>query len=104
MNEMAAGGRVSQSGRHMIEQVKVYGERNTGTSFARALIKNNFVVEMLSGNVLAESSLEERRAVSIRLDEEDWLIKAIVHDRMNTLANDKLLPATLGWKHMSPPV
>lgn len=88
----------------MITHVKIYGERNTGTTFVRSLLNRNFDFEMLAGNVQGDETPEDRKEIARDLREYDWLIKMIVFDRMSAMANEKVLPETLGWKHMSPPV
>jgi hypothetical protein len=91
------------SGKSKIEQVKIYGERNTGTTFLRDLINRNFITTMLRGG--GGGDLRANRGqVSKALKGKDWLIKAIVLDRVETIANRQEMEATLGWKHMSPPI
>lgn len=88
----------------MIMSVKIYGERNTGTTFVRSLIKSNFEVGMLGGSLADEATVEGRKNALALLEGYDWAIRTAVMERLNSAANVAALPATLGWKHMSPPI
>jgi len=84
-----------------IEQVKIYGERNTGTRFLQTLMKRNFVATILDGTASTEER-ETRKELVKNLDE--WLITMIVKDRFEAHANKRLVSESFGWKHTNPPI
>jgi hypothetical protein len=85
-----------------IEQIKLYGERNTGTQFLRRLLRKNFTATSLNG---AANNDEKLRRKELVRGIDDWLIGMIIMDRFDTHANDtRWVPENFGWKHTNPPV
>ncbi|MBV9571351.1 MAG: hypothetical protein JO056_08930 [Alphaproteobacteria bacterium] len=85
-----------------VAQIKLYGERNTGTNFLEHLLRNNFTQPLLEGTANKQEKKQRRQMVK-PLDGK--LIAKIVKDRFDTRAsNVRLLPEGLGWKHTSPPL
>lgn len=86
----------------LIEQFKLYGERNTGTGFLHGLVKKNFTLSSLSGAANDDEKRRRRQAVK---GIDDWVIGRLVKDRFDTHANNtRLVRETFGWKHTNPPV
>jgi hypothetical protein len=93
-----------------IEQIKIYGERNTGTHFINDLIAKNFVVPLLPSS---PETMHPRKKKVIAARERflshvrkngQQLYRHVVADRYNDLANRRYLPKTFGWKHTLPPL
>jgi len=85
-------------------RLKIYGERNTGTTFLRELMKRNFAVSMLSGTPWAREGHDARDKVADEFQHHPSWTKKLVRDRFSDLINRKHMNDTLGWKHMYPPI
>ncbi len=86
-----------------VTHVKIYGERNTGTGFTKDLFRRNFRLALFGA---APERVEPAKLHDIvkQMRDYDWLVKRIVYDRFTAQANRKHMRATLGWKHMHPPL
>jgi len=90
-----------------IEQVKIYGERNTGTRFLHELIQRNFEVRLLSPEAASREHADLiRTELGGKLPSglQGRLIRRIILNRLHDLENNRKVAATLGWKHTRPPV
>lgn len=84
--------------------MKIYGERNTGTTFLRNLMNKNFEIENVIGTPLNLVDDEAKAEFSASTEALPAWAKKLVRDRFAEEANRKHLKETLGWKHMAPPV
>lgn len=73
-----------------IEQVKIYGERNTGTRFVKALVRLNFLTSILEGGVNAEERAK-RRVLTRGLGDSQTAM--LVEDRFETEVHPRLVVA-----------
>jgi hypothetical protein len=85
-------------------RVKIYGERNTGTTFLRNLMNKNFEIENIIGTPLNLVEDEAKAAFTASTENLPAWARKLVRDRFAEEANRKHMRETLGWKHMSPPV
>jgi hypothetical protein len=101
------GGKASSSPQasssSQIERIKIYGERNTGTRFLQELLRTNFAVPQLHGGAGDRQSQAARERAIRDLKDYKGILRKLVIDRLADLGNERALPRTLGWKHMSPP-
>src|SRR5262249_53975305 len=86
-----------------IKRFKLYGERNTGTTFMTNLLRRNFSVELLPGTP-DRPNRSERERMMARLEQYSDEGRGIVLDRIGALETRRALPSALGWKHMHPPI
>src|ERR1043165_1521440 len=83
-----------------IEQVKIYGERNTGTRFLHELIQRNFEVRLLSPEAGSREHADLiRTELGGKLPSglQGRLIRRIILNRLHDLENNRKVAATLGW-------
>lgn len=84
-----------------VTQIKLYGERNTGTHFVQNLLRKNFAQVLLPGAANGREKKDRKRLVKAV---DGWLIARIVKDRFDAQANNsRLIPEGFGWKHINPP-
>jgi hypothetical protein len=98
---------VEPNGHSKIGQIKIYGERNTGTRFLHELIQQNFAVTILSPEAARREIAERIRnelAGKLHLGAQTRLIRRIILNRLHDIENHRQVSATLGWKHMRPPI
>jgi hypothetical protein len=93
----------SRSKTPKIKRFKLYGERNTGTTFMTNLLKRNFSIEFLPGTPDRPNRAERERMMAC-VEQYSDVVRGIVLDRIGGLENRRALPSTLGWKHMHPPI
>jgi hypothetical protein len=95
------------------QHVKVYGERNTGTNFLMALLRKNFAVSVWPAfpeqlgtrrNPLGRRIAAERAQLIANMRQYGRPIRLLAVDRFSDIQNRKHMDATLGWKHMAPPI
>jgi hypothetical protein len=93
-----------------IAQIKIYGERNTGTHFLNDLLAKNFTVPLLPSS---PETMQPRKKKVIAARERylshvrkngHQIYRHVVADRYNDIANQRYLPKTFGWKHTLPPL
>jgi len=85
-----------------IEQLKIYGERNTGTNFLKELCRKNFAKPVLSQSY--SNCDEEIDQLLNDYPGDKRLMRTIITNRLYDLESQRRMSELLGWKHMRPPV
>src|ERR1051326_6688162 len=85
--------------KHRIERIKLYGERNTGTTFTTQLIRNNFHIPMMYGTPDRPNRADREKRMQA-FAEQPLFIRRLILDRIGDEENRSTLRETLGWKHM----
>lgn len=85
----------------MLQTVKIYGERNSGTRVLERAVRMNFSCELLRGTVRQEWDQIRRRADASALK---GLERAIFLESLADDAAARLIPEHFGWKHGCPPL
>ena len=84
-----------------IDTLKVYGERNNGTTFVHDMLVNNFVARALDTSI-NDHEVARRAALVDGID--SFVLRCIVEDRFETAIYPRLVEDAFGWKHASPPI
>lgn len=82
----------------MLRFVKIYGERNSGTTYLTELIEANFAVEMLPGTKRTPDAVIARQVNALPEPARTVRREAIIDADLNATVNQ-----FFGWKHAAPP-
>lgn len=85
----------------MLEFVKIYGERNTGTNVLQQVLEQNFSCTLLPGHSRLGVEESNRRLNWSRLSGYE---RVIMREAMQDDVMQQYVYEDLGWKHGAPPV